>query len=160
MAGSNASSTISKVILSSTTTCAFCNEIHDAAECKKLSDLPSEEKQRFVMENGLCFGCLVKGHTSAKCIQRKKCKICEGRHPTSLHRQRMTNNGDVVSLHVRSTHLPVSGCKLHVVPVLITWGTKTVKTNAFMDSGPNLTKCRECAFTAFGTIQNHSTFIY
>ena len=25
---------------------------------------------------------------------------------------------------------------------------------------PNLTKCRECAFTAFGNIQNYSAFTY
>ena len=116
---------------SSTTTCAFCKEIHDTAECKRLSDLPSEEKQRFVIRNGLCFGCLVKGHMSAKCLQRKKCKIFDGRHPTSLNRQIIANKGDVVPLHVRSTHLPVSGCKLHVVPVLVTWGTKTVENQRF-----------------------------
>ena len=93
------------------------------------------------MEKGLCFGCLVKGHTSTKCLQRKKYKICEGRHPTSLHRQIIANKGVVVSLHVRSTYLPVSGCKLHVVPVLVTWGTKTVKTNAFLDSGSTHSFC-------------------
>ena len=119
--------------------CTFCSGAHDIAECEKLSSLPSEEKQRFVMEKGLCFGCLMKGHTSAKCTNRKKCKVCDGRHPTSLHRHK--DGTGVVSLHVCSNLLPVRGCKLHVVPVFVTWGSRTVQTNAFLDSGSTHSFC-------------------
>ena len=32
-----------------------------------------------------CFGCLLKGHISKKCRNRKTCKICSRQHPTSHH---------------------------------------------------------------------------
>ena len=129
--------------ISSTTACKFCNETHDTAECDKLSELPSQEKQRFVLKLGLCFGCLMRGHMSADCPQRKKCKLCGGRHPTSFHRQKFeSEDGEgVVTSHACSTLVPIRGCKLHIVPVLASWGTRTVRTNAFLDCGSTHSFC-------------------
>ena len=95
------------------------------------------------MKLGLCFGCLLRRHTSTTCPQRKICGICNGRHPTAFHKRKSQekNAEGVVSLHARSTSVPVHGCNLHVVPILVTLGTRTVRTNAFLDSGSTHSFC-------------------
>ena len=45
------------------------------------------------MKNGLCFGCLRHGHMSKNCTGKSVCKICQRRHPTSLHTEQKPNDG-------------------------------------------------------------------
>ena len=62
-------------------------------------------------------------------------------NPTSLHRNKVEAKSDVVSLHTNSTLISVHGSRLHVVPLLVTWGNATVRTNAFLDSGSTHSFC-------------------
>lgn len=43
------------------------------------------EKSEFVKKNGLCFGCLRKGHNSKNCQNRLSCPTCGGKHSTVLY---------------------------------------------------------------------------
>ena len=54
--------------------------------CEDLRHRSIDDRNRFVWEHGLCFGCLHKGHVARVCNVRRTCSICKGRHPTSLHR--------------------------------------------------------------------------
>ena len=66
--------------------CRFCGDRHSLQVCKKFGSEPFETRRRFVIENQLCFACLIKGHISRECRNRKECQTCQGMHPTSLHR--------------------------------------------------------------------------
>ena len=50
-----------------------------------------ENKQSFVKDNNLCFGCLKGTHCISNCRRKLKSKTCEMDHPTSMH----SSNDDV-----------------------------------------------------------------
>ncbi|XP_068229469.1 uncharacterized protein [Palaemon carinicauda] len=60
---------------------------HMVDECHQISQMGPEEKPGAIRELGLCFGCLRSGHRSQYYRNRKGCNICNGNHPTLLHRQ-------------------------------------------------------------------------
>ena len=75
--------------------CVLCKgNGHSLAECRTFRSKPVEEKQEFVRKNGLCFGCLQYGHMSKTCMQKSTCKICQRKHPTSLHMEQRSWGGD------------------------------------------------------------------
>lgn len=49
----------------------------------KKSDKDSKD---FITKNGLCFGCLHRGHVTKDCKRKRNCRICKGMHHTVLHR--------------------------------------------------------------------------
>ncbi|XP_072173968.1 uncharacterized protein [Diadema setosum] len=66
--------------------CIFCErQNHGLEECREFSRKPVEQKREFVKNEGLCYGCLSKGHMSKQCPKRSECKICSKRHPTCMH---------------------------------------------------------------------------
>ena len=68
-----------------TLSCTFCKGRHHLTECSSLNSETMQKKRKVVMENGLCFGCLQKGHISRRCTKRNTCSSCRGKHPTVLH---------------------------------------------------------------------------
>ena len=76
-----------------TESCLLCKKgTHLLTECRTFGGKSAEEKQAFVMKNGLCFGCLRHGHLSKNCVEKSLCKICQKRHPTSLHTEQKPND--------------------------------------------------------------------
>ena len=65
--------------------CVFCKNLHNIDDCKSFASKKVEECRDFARANGLCFGCLKKGHRVYACRNRLTCKICSKRHPTVLH---------------------------------------------------------------------------
>ena len=66
--------------------CVLCKkEGHNLHKCKIFSGKTLTEKQQFVQQNNLCFGCLKKGHRSKDCRRKSICEKCRGRHPSVLH---------------------------------------------------------------------------
>lgn len=65
--------------------CTLCKKPHDLDDCKVFTTKSMAERKAFIKEKGLCFACLQSDHISRKCKHRKKCKVCERYHPTSLH---------------------------------------------------------------------------
>ncbi|KAM9429662.1 uncharacterized protein ACWYII_017688 isoform 1-T4 [Salvelinus alpinus] len=71
------------------TSCVFCEMSgHSLHKCCKFMDKPTTERQKFVQENKLCFGCLRPGHHSKDCDNRNTCDTCQRRHPSCLHEDR------------------------------------------------------------------------
>ena len=66
-------------------TCTLCKKPHDLDDCKVFTTKSMTERKAFITEKGLCFACLQGDHISRRCKHRKKCKVCEKYHPTSLH---------------------------------------------------------------------------
>ncbi|XP_071948982.1 uncharacterized protein [Antedon mediterranea] len=66
--------------------CFMCKmNNHHLIDCRAFARKPDTEKQQYIKQNGLCFSCLQHGHVSRNCNQKSICKICQRRHPTSLH---------------------------------------------------------------------------
>ena len=68
--------------------CTYCRRAHSLHDCEAFRRQPYEERRRIVQENGLCYGCLLRGHLSRSCNGRKTCEICGRWHPTALHPER------------------------------------------------------------------------
>jgi hypothetical protein len=65
--------------------CYLCNYRHHLDECQTFLAKALVDRKDYVMCEGLCFGCLKKGHMSRQCRNRRTCTICNKQHPTSLH---------------------------------------------------------------------------
>ncbi|XP_030844157.1 uncharacterized protein LOC100890944 [Strongylocentrotus purpuratus] len=65
--------------------CVLCKENHQLGVCKRFLSMTLKERKTYVRDNGLCYGCLIRGHTSRECRRRDTCSVCKRRHPTSLH---------------------------------------------------------------------------
>ncbi|XP_011311719.1 uncharacterized protein [Fopius arisanus] len=64
--------------------CAFCEEPHFIANCKKFTDLTPAQRNDVVVSKRLCFNCLGP-HLVAKCKCVKTCFTCNRRHHTLIH---------------------------------------------------------------------------
>ncbi|XP_071953133.1 uncharacterized protein [Antedon mediterranea] len=72
--------------ISAMPSCFMCKmNNHHLSDCRAFARKPETEKQQYIKQNGLCFSCLQHGHVSRNCNQKSICKICQRRHPTSLH---------------------------------------------------------------------------
>ena len=58
---------------------------HDLEKCPELKHNNLDQRRDFIASNGLCFGCLRKGHLAMSCQSRLCCDECGRMHPTVLH---------------------------------------------------------------------------
>lgn len=78
--------------------CFKCQKDHHINDCPEFLQESLEDRLKYAASNRLCYACLNPNHWSRKCKFRKRCKICDRRHPTSLHddnRQAVKSNGTV-----------------------------------------------------------------
>lgn len=64
--------------------CVFCAGEHTSETCN-MNKKSHNEKIDCLKAQGICFGCLTKGHLSKDCQKRMKCEVCSMKHPTILH---------------------------------------------------------------------------
>ena len=65
--------------------CQYCKKArHVLLNCRSFMSKTSAERREFIIKNGICFGCLRKGHKARFCPNRLTCTKCDGRHPTCL----------------------------------------------------------------------------
>ena len=65
--------------------CKLCKTDHKLDDCPVFKAKTLDDRRSYVKQNALCFGCFVFGHLSRDCRRRLTCKVCNKRHPTSLH---------------------------------------------------------------------------
>ena len=75
-------------------TCSFCKESHYLEVCKDYEALTLEKRNKFLIDNNICRGCLKHGHTLRYCKRQKVCKICKRWHPTILHNERLSTEAN------------------------------------------------------------------
>ena len=139
--------------------CVFCAGEHTSETCK-MNKKSHNEKIDCLKAQGICFGCLTKGHLSKDCQKIMKCEVCSMKHPTILHiykkRIEQKDNSDkytqaasvsstLVSLNGRN-HTGAGGQQtLPIIPVQIKLSNsnQTVQTYAFMDQGSTASFCTE-----------------
>ena len=69
-------------------TCPACQSTHDLEDCDVYMGNTLEERNKFVGQKNLCYGCLApftSSHIARTCSQRRTCGKCYKNHPTSLH---------------------------------------------------------------------------
>lgn len=138
--------------------CLFCEGGHGLDMCSKLEKKTQDEKIAFMRENGICFGCLGKGHLSRDCRKRLTCDICGLKHPRMLHIHQRKKEMDTQQTETKDTarrsavaSVQTSGltgagednCKLSIVPVQVKAkkGSAIVQTYAFLDPGSTASFC-------------------
>lgn len=68
--------------------CVYCQmSNHKLHKCSKFKRKSHSEKETFIKEKSLCFGCLALGHVSRSCKNRMTCDECHKPHPTILHKE-------------------------------------------------------------------------
>ena len=65
--------------------CPLCQGNHDMDDCQQFKAKDPREKKDFLFKTKLCFTCFKKDHRAKDCKNKRKCKVCEKDHPTSLH---------------------------------------------------------------------------
>jgi len=78
--------------------CLYCEKKnHTLEQCFKLRSKTFDEKKAFIMQKGLCFGCLASGHVSKHCKKRLSCSVCSKRHPSVMHNEETKDAASAVS---------------------------------------------------------------
>ena len=68
--------------------CPICNGNHDIEDCETYLQKDLDQRHKIVFQGGLCFGCLGEvgnDHIAKTCTKKRKCRVCSGGHPTTLH---------------------------------------------------------------------------
>ena len=109
--------------------CYFCKKSnHNISTCKFFERKSFNEKSDFVKANGLCFGCLQKGHRSNSCTNKLNCNTCNRTHPTILHDPKRSRKPDVPkspenkeesNLTVKTENVQHTKIMYPVIPALI-----------------------------------------
>jgi hypothetical protein len=142
--------------------CLYCSKDHSLEFCDVLKSKHNNEKVEFMKNEGLCFGCLGRGHMSRYCKNRMTCQVCHQNHPSILHfnlkdkvESQVTKRDFGESAKVTSSLVSLDAgsligagndaCKLSIVPVQVKLckGTKVVQTYAFLDPVSTATFCTE-----------------
>ncbi|XP_014366619.2 uncharacterized protein LOC106717302 [Papilio machaon] len=105
--------------------CTYCSKNHFICHCKEFAALDLPQRQDFIKKNGICFNCLVKGHSVNACRQSTTCRKCSRRHHTLLH---FTNPN-------KTTSVPENDAATHSTPETSqTTSTVVYKTEVDSDS--------------------------
>ena len=132
----------------------MCGEKHDIEDCKYYLQQTLDERRKLIFKKKLCYGCfqeIKKDHNPKNCSKRKFCKVCNGKHPTTLHgyvRKKVNNtqhqcnkeasqerkDGEVAACASLNTGMEVKS--ICVVSVKLIHGDpcETLKTYARLDS--------------------------
>ena len=93
--------------------CPLCNSSHDSDECRNFNEMEVEGRNKFLSKQKLCYGCYEKtsqSHTARNCPIWRTCKICAGKHPTSLHGFKLKRKGDNSSDDNKTSEIIKNNC--------------------------------------------------
>ena len=80
--------------------CNYCDAVgHSIARCEIFQGQSCAARKQFVQQKCLCFNCLRKGHSVKDCPSKSRCRKCNGRHHTLIHR----DDGGTISKSFEST---------------------------------------------------------
>ena len=65
--------------------CTLCSKAIHLDDFAEFLKKPLEDRRNSIKEKGLCFGCYSLEHVAKHCRNKRSCKTCNRRQPTSLH---------------------------------------------------------------------------
>ena len=68
--------------------CPLCNENHGIEDCVFFLQETLEEQSKLLYKRKLYYRCyeqVSKEHNAKSCVNQRICKVCNGKHPTTLH---------------------------------------------------------------------------
>ena len=72
--------------------CVMCAKSHNLEQCKAyLTKSVDDKKQVFIGKEIMLWKLISNTHTARNCNQRRSCKVCNKKHPTSLHGFKLKN---------------------------------------------------------------------
>lgn len=135
--------------------CFLCGQEHLLETCEEFLKMTVENRKGFIKSKGLCFSCIRGRHLAKECKNRKKCKTCNGSHPTELHVYSTTvkanetpNEGtagnsinktetNTVVSHKTQIKEAMGSYNSLILPVKLTFNGKELKTYALLDEQSN-----------------------
>ena len=70
------------------TLCPLCKTKHDIEDCEEFLTKDIDQRHKVVFRQNLCFSCLEPVsdmHLAKTCTKKRKCRVCNASHPTTLH---------------------------------------------------------------------------
>ena len=126
--------------------CPMCEDVHDVEECTKFLKLSVEERCKMVYKKRLCYGCyknISKIHNGKNCTNRRICKVCGEKHPTTMHglkpkpvKNEKLNDPSGPGVTCASVKMREQVISMSVVPVKVTHekSEKVINTFALLDN--------------------------
>ena len=139
-------------------TCPLCKQTHNLDSCPAFARKSLPEREQFIRQQSLCFGCLKTGHRSRWCKTRLTCSVCGKGHPSVLHRYQAAAVGQgeqpvtpareerppQAAVNVVSAGSEEVAMKMPIVPVKVRYRDgPPVEIYAFLDSGSSSTFCSQ-----------------
>ncbi|XP_065361967.1 uncharacterized protein LOC135955547 [Calliphora vicina] len=91
--------------------CVMCHGNHHLNQCTKFKNMSTAQRWKFVKENRLCFGCLLPGHNSFQCNNRRQCGIseCDRYHNRLLHEEnnKTNNKQSITAVSDDTSEIPI-----------------------------------------------------
>lgn len=88
--------------------CILCQHEHLLYRCFLFKRKSVSARRKFVNDHSLCFTCLKPGHLSNSCPTTYKCRTCEGKHNTLLHKDSVESGSNVIE-ELRRPESPING---------------------------------------------------
>lgn len=131
--------------------CGICQEKHQTEDCQTLLKMEVPDRVKTVCYAGLCFRCLLPGHTKVQCKSLVRCSICSGLHSRilcwRLHNG-LSDNQSVGQVGNTLTHASVLKTQesikrnqviMQLVKVEVNGPNGKIVANVMLDSGSDKT---------------------
>lgn len=85
--------------------CECCGKMHFIFSCSKFKNLTVQERIQFIKRSNLCWNCLYP-HRVQQCTSMKRCKMCNGKHNSLLHKERNSTiaGADLITSEQKTSH--------------------------------------------------------
>ena len=100
--------------------CHMCSEAHHLDLCPSFLKKTVEERLKYVADEKLCYACLGVKHQAKRCRFKKRCKTCQRRHPTSLHKDAAPEKKDSLQASGGEEKKPKQAQKTEAKPMVST----------------------------------------
>lgn len=101
--------------------CKLCKADHYTQNCEKLKSANVDERYEIIKNAKLCFNCLRSNHSVQNC-NAKRCKQCNGKHHSILHRERI----EISKMEAPSTSQSNVACLNTSLPIEVLLSTAIV----------------------------------
>ena len=151
------STNISEAVSSPVLKCYLCGGVHVVEDCEEYLSKDVNERHKIIFRQKLCFSCLTpvtSDHLAKSCQSKRKCRVCNSGHPTTLH-------GDKAK-SVNHSSLEDDVISMCVVPVLLHHKDnprKQVTVYALLDDCSQATFIQGDILDTLNVPQKRETFI-